>query len=635
MQKKQVGILIGVVLVIVVGVVLLRQGRRETGVGEGGAKPTAAEQQNAYDGLMENVQTNWTNGQTNVTLNLLRGALSDPQYSALQTNVFNEFMERVRMVWLAGETNTVVDLLIGSMADVQDPGLRERLFSVGEQVLYMAGRPEQAEERFWQVLDREVAVAAPSVRYLYGHKMRTGDTNGVFELTEKLLDKELPAPLKEQVLGWHLNVCLDLGRFARVLELVPVAMESFGTASGLNLVGSIAQRLVNDSKLRDAELLLAKLELAAPDDPLVQQRVTTIRYEMLLKRKDWMNIEQRFMGIAESLDDAALSRLFSRTCAVAAESDEESVPERLSEYIILNVKNKEKSLQAACRQWIQSQVRINEPAGIVDRLQILLDKVQVSPDVVAPLFTQNFYEVMKPGDTELLRRMIAVGERLLGTVTQAHLRNDVKVKIVDGCFAAEEYEKSLKYLEEGLPGRDEEWTAMAMCKMRAHVALKNGKTDEAVKHFREFMVYVGKEKNLGEDPTTGIRYTREMTLGFNAKRIGDIYAEAGRSGDATNAYAEAEGLYLEALADLKKGSKAYEFVKVELAKVPGAKPYGEQVEKGGQETKPAVDAVPGEKDGGEPEPGDKPAVDAVPEEKAAVEAEPAPVEKPAGDVEGK
>ena len=113
-----------------------------------------------------------------------------------------------------------------------------------------------------------------------------------------------------------------------------------------------------------------------------------------------------------------------------------------------------------------------------------------------------------------------------------------------------------------------------------------------MKRFRKFMQLVVKEDDLGQDPTTGVRYTPEMTLGFNAKRIGDIYADAGRAAEATNAYVEAEGFYLQALSDVDKGSKAYEFVKGELAKVPGAKPYEEPVE----EERPAKQDEPVEQE---------------------------------------
>ena len=65
---------------------------------------------------------------------------------------------------------------------------------------------------------------------------------------------------------------------------------------------------------------------------------------------------------------------------------------------------------------------------------------------------------------------------------------------------------------------------------------------------------------------------REMTLAFNAKRIGDILAKAGNTGDARASYERAGAYYREALETLDAESREYGHVQRELAAIPAAAP---------------------------------------------------------------
>jgi hypothetical protein len=49
------------------------------------------------------------------------------------------------------------------------------------------------------------------------------------------------------------------------------------------------------------------------------------------------------------------------------------------------------------------------------------------------------------------------------------------------------------------------------------------------------------------DPVANTRVSREMILGLNARRIGDIHAGAGNPGEAATCYKEARAYYQKAL----------------------------------------------------------------------------------------
>jgi hypothetical protein len=140
--------------------------------------------------------------------------------------------------------------------------------------------------------------------------------------------------------------------------------------------------------------------------------------------------------------------------------------------------------------------------------------------------------------------------------------------MLDGAFVLEDYDRTLRLLEEGIPDREPEWHEMAITKVKAHKALQEGRPLDAVRHFREFMKFVEQREEPERDPSTGILHTREMSLGRNAKRIGDILREAGQDEEARRAYEEAEQYYAAALEEVEPDSREADLIRTEKAQIP-------------------------------------------------------------------
>jgi hypothetical protein len=104
--------------------------------------------------------------------------------------------------------------------------------------------------------------------------------------------------------------------------------------------------------------------------------------------------------------------------------------------------------------------------------------------------------------------------------------------------------------------------------VRAHQALKDGRTDDAVAGFREFMAGIEKHSDDQIDPVSQMRYTKQMILGFNARRIGDILAKAGRAKEAADEYRLAGAWFKKAGAAMDKQSKEGQWIAAETAKLP-------------------------------------------------------------------
>jgi predicted negative regulator of RcsB-dependent stress response len=145
----------------------------------------------------------------------------------------------------------------------------------------------------------------------------------------------------------------------------------------------------------------------------------------------------------------------------------------------------------------------------------------------------------------------------------------LSIIMLDLCFYLERFADALAIVEQKIPGRDSQWSRSLVSKIKAHLCLQQGKPREAVAHFREFMNAVAQDQADQIDPVSGTRVTKEMILGLNAKRIGDILAADGDKDGAAKAYQEARDAYTAALKGFSEGSSEYTKITNDRAAVPG------------------------------------------------------------------
>ena len=108
---------------------------------------------------------------------------------------------------------------------------------------------------------------------------------------------------------------------------------------------------------------------------------------------------------------------------------------------------------------------------------------------------------------------------------------------------------------------------IAVNKIKAHLALQKGDKPEAIERFRAFMESVKTWPEPEVDLVTGLIYTKEMCLGLNAKRIGDILSSMNDAQGAQAAYQEANGYYAIAQKEVRVNSPESEYIKVHLTEL--------------------------------------------------------------------
>ena len=187
------------------------------------------------------------------------------------------------------------------------------------------------------------------------------------------------------------------------------------------------------------------------------------------------------------------------------------------------------------------------------RLDVLL-KEKISPAQVGILFNRHFYAMID--SAEIVKQLCAVGAKILVCCKDESIIQSVKLKMLDGAFVAENYDLAVEMLEKGIPGKDQEWHAVTLPKVKAHRALAKNKPLEAIDHFRQFMTEWKNAKKTEEfDPSTGIAYSREWILGRNALRIAKIYATIPDAEKQKETLVEANEYFKVALTKVEKNSE--------------------------------------------------------------------------------
>ena len=265
-------------------------------------------------------------------------------------------------------------------------------------------------------------------------------------------------------------------------------------------------------------------------------------------RGDWTALTNSFLSAITILNDSEINDLLRDIVPNAAKAGKRTVIDQCAEAILFNsaVSNKPASFALAARIWGEN-VMATDKAAFPGRLEIML-RANVPTEELAGLYARNFYAFTE--QPALFKKLIAFGDRLAALITNEDLRNDIKIRVLDGCFLTQDYDRALTLLESRIPGADrtDAWHATAIVKVKAHRALQHNEPREAVTYFREFMDQLRKSNDATvSDPITGRFFPTAMVLGRNAKRIGDILADIPDPAEAAKAYAEARDLYAQAL----------------------------------------------------------------------------------------
>jgi len=463
-----------------------------------------------------------------------------------------------------GDTNAAIGILM--ICNEKSTRQSADEFNALLNTLLTAGNPMEAERIYQEALAQRNSLDLNYYNCLYQYYVRQGDAQAMLGWIAGLQTRPLPPDLRVQAFTWLLEASRAVGPVSRVTDLVPVCITNFDAAAARTLLAGVVGAYDCAADQESAQKVLDAIELAAPRQAELRLLVTCQRGNLLFSAARWKEAEAYFRKEAKALPDAELAACFrhARACAIRAKQFE--LLDRLCAWILKEQKEKPGTWQAAAGAWMESAQLRKSAADILARLEAL-KQMGCPANMLASYYFEYWDVVVKEGKPSDLAALLKFGDQLALVVTDKRDKEIIRACALDGYFLMEDYERALVLLEKPLPDMKGADHANAINKIKAHLALQKGDKKEAIERFRAFMESVKTRSEPQTDLITGLINTREMCLGLNAKRIGDILSSMNDAQGAQAAYREAQGYYTAAQKEAKPDSPESEHIKVRLAEL--------------------------------------------------------------------
>ena len=481
-----------------------------------------------------------------------------------QTTLFMKADE----LYAAGDTNGALSLLDTSLESAEFKEYRPRIFPALVRMMLLSGRLSEARDRMLDVYRNDPELANFSVGLIYSHYERKNDSTNALAWTETVLAiPNLPQPVRRHMREWHLLSLIEIGQDDKAVKAAASLVRSAPSDDAAGIVRHAIDILFTRKDLDLVKRILAESSQIISSDASIQNLLLSTRMRLLAEQGEWDALRPVFLSDSQKLPDNDLAYLLRHILNASSRAKQFRLSDDLCYFIVTNSTGKELAYSLAARNWVDNAIRENS-GDLPGRLEkLLVQKGQIK--LACELYLRYFYGLVD--NPAAMAEMKDLGMRLEPLAPSDELRGAIRTIVLESCFLLEDYDSALKLLKAGIPGRDQTWHDMAIVKVEAHKALHEKRPLDAIKHFRSFMSIVSTSKESGAaDPTTGVVHTREMILGFNAKRIGDIYKTIPDEAKAKAAYKEALDYYNKALVDAQQKG-AQEVIAVilrEMSEIP-------------------------------------------------------------------
>ncbi len=366
-----------------------------------------------------------------------------------------------------------------------------------------------------------------------------------------------------QELGLQFSAAVEAGDIAKAKAQIDTIVKR--VKDGQQVIALIEPGvggLLRNKKFDEALQISDYLKKKAPDNEHFINLACSIEIQCVIGTRRWESLKPVFTNCLKQLPDAQLSRLLRYVFSSLTKEKQSDLLKECAEAAISLAAGKQKSVDYAASKWVDACLA-EDKSALPELLEKLL-QTGVSVDQVGTILINRFYDLA--GDKAAVKKLCAIGSRVIAECDNAGTANELKVKILDGAFIVEDYDLAVSMLEQGIPGKDELWHAMSLPKVKAHRAQANNQPREAVKYYREFMdSWSNSDKEEEVDPQTHITYSKEWILARNAKRIADILASIPDQAEAQKARDEAREYFKAAIAKAQDDKSALELVTQEAA----------------------------------------------------------------------
>jgi tetratricopeptide (TPR) repeat protein len=485
--------------------------------------------------------------------------------------IVNEAMAKAE----SGQTDAALAMLEQGLAEVTDESGKSRLFGAELNLLLSQGRLSDAQARYLKALatPAEALIARQTLGMVEDYLSRQPD--GYVQLLawcDELDKADLLEDMRTAVLQNRLQSHLALGQFEPALTLIETRAWALPDEIVSGMAGRFLQAAIAAGRYDEADKAIALLETKGEKRAGMAAMAAGGRIELALAHREFAAAGELLFAKAAAFDDNTAAGTLDRIARAAAGGGKPEVADAFMEKALTLLADRPVTSARAARWWILTARDSGSLETALDRLD-KLNAMGLPPAVLVSCVSMVSQLVLAPGTKPAaVSRMLDFATALKPQVEGEGDRSLLAGVQLDAGFRLEDYAALVKVLEEGVPGHDKAWHDTMINKVLAHLDLKEGRIDEAVKRFRGFMASIEAQADQGHrDPVTDERVTKDMILGYNARRIGDIYAKANRADEAAKAYAEATADYEKALEGFAQTDPEYKTVTGILAELGARK----------------------------------------------------------------
>lgn len=418
------------------------------------------------------------------------------------------------------------------------------------------GQLDAAKEFIFKINNNYPAINVQDACRQVFDALRANSQADALAWTQRLLGSKIPNDaMRANIHQWVLMLALEKKDAALMKQAVADLLKSTTPDAAIDALQQTGLPIYTQPESADlaaaftdcvAQLTTGKKEFANLNMQL--------GIRLIVLKKQWADLPGAFQKAIATFPDKQLTQLF-RTSVDGLRADKKLFAfNSICEELVFKVTDKPLTSRAAANCWmeiVQEQDLYASPSYI----KRLID-ADFNRDATASIYCSAFYKLIKSpkklDDKELkaVNELSDYGMLIFKKLNKEDSYYDsVKLVLLDTSFLSERYDRATELLKSGMPGRDQVWVDSLLNKLNAHRCLKEGKYEEAIKHFRDFMKYIadnGEEETI--DPSSGVIYTKGMIIARNEKRVASLYDLLGKKEDAQKCRAEATRLLKEAKA---------------------------------------------------------------------------------------
>lgn len=495
-------------------------------------------------------------------------AASAEQEELLQVTPLDKLFAEVESLYYEGNTNGAISRLDAALENPEFADERRRIFSMAVRMEIEAGDIAAARSRMLNAYKNNVEIVDDAVGAVYYYYNDSGDHSSAVEWTDEVLAvKNLPSSIVRNLREWNFLSVILVGSDDRAVKIARSLVAAAPAGDAINILRRGSDLLMERKMTNVVARILDDASHTVTSDSTTRTFLASLRLRLYAERGEWAELQKNFKSLTSSFSDSDLLFILRRTVPAAARASKEVLIGELCLGVITNSNFQTRSYVFTARQWLLSAQR-TDIMDIPERLDFLLSRGKVLGEV-GVLFVHHAYDGVD--NVEFVKEMRPIGERLVAPATDEDTKSAIRTALLDYCFVLNDFDSAIAILEKGIAGYDKPWHEMAISKVKAHKALNENRPLDAIKEFRAFMAVMGVAEDAEtSDPATGITHTREMILGRNAKRIGDIYASIPDMANAVAAYNEARAYYQKTL-DSSSDKDVIAIVKEEMAQIPNVR----------------------------------------------------------------